>query len=74
MKLSIDGDVIKIKVGQEGVIFHVHENMLVRRSAFFRKALSGEWKESKDRTVELPENDPSTVALYCQAVYGRYFT
>ncbi|KAF1977100.1 hypothetical protein BU23DRAFT_565248 [Bimuria novae-zelandiae CBS 107.79] len=39
---------------------------------FFRGAMAGTWKESEDRVVPLPENDPQVFALYLQAIYNGH--
>ncbi|ORY12722.1 hypothetical protein BCR34DRAFT_663637 [Clohesyomyces aquaticus] len=74
--LNIEGGVIRVVVGgaeeKKGVHFEVHEELLKRHSAFFRNALCGDWKESKDRTVKLPGDDPEVFALYCQAIYAGH--
>lgn len=49
--------------------FIVHEELICESSEFFRKALAGNWKETQDRIVKLPEDDPDMFALYLQAVY-----
>jgi hypothetical protein len=35
--------------------------------------MSGEWKESKEQLVELPEISPDCFGLYVQRLYSRTF-
>ena len=52
----LSGGIVKILVGPEAVQFDIHRQLLCARSAYFAKALSGPWKESKG-TLKLPEDD-----------------
>ncbi|KAF2704127.1 hypothetical protein K504DRAFT_538138 [Pleomassaria siparia CBS 279.74] len=49
--------------------FFIHQGLLCDRSEFFKKALSGAWKEAEERKVVLPEDDAATFALYQQLLY-----
>jgi hypothetical protein len=40
---------------------------------FFRKALSGPWKEAEERVVHLPEDDVRTFDLYLHYIYNNEF-
>ncbi|KAK8166538.1 hypothetical protein IWX90DRAFT_433114 [Phyllosticta citrichinensis] len=61
-----DGKMVKVSVGKGDSckIFNVHETLLCSTSDFFKKALNGHWKESKDRLVSLPEEDPAIFKAY----------
>jgi hypothetical protein len=48
--------------------FTVHEDLICPRSQFFRKAMSGPWKESEERKVDLPEDEPGVFALYLKLI------
>jgi hypothetical protein len=52
--------------------FTVHEDLICPRSHFFRKAMSGPWKESEERKVDLPEDEPGVFALYLKLIYVSY--
>jgi hypothetical protein len=58
-------------VGQEDAQewFIVHRALLMARSKFFKKALSGDWNEAKKGIVELPTDDPIIFAIYTHAIY-----
>jgi hypothetical protein len=50
--------------------FIVHEALICARSNFFRNARSGNSKEVQEKTVNLPEDDPTIFALYEQLLYS----
>lgn len=49
--------VVQVKVGHEKT-FMVHKDTLCRSAPYFKAALEGEFKESKDQVLELPDDDP----------------
>jgi hypothetical protein len=52
--------------------FRIHEAVLTARSKFFKAAMGKQWKESEDKAVKLPEENPDVFRLYTQLVYtGR---
>ncbi|KAF3004769.1 hypothetical protein E8E13_001543 [Curvularia kusanoi] len=59
-------DPVRIEVGPHGSpeVFILDAQILIARSPFFRKALSGSFKEAKDRVVKLPEDEPELVGIY----------
>ncbi|PVH96596.1 hypothetical protein DM02DRAFT_484747, partial [Periconia macrospinosa] len=61
----------KVVVGQEPEqqTFLVHEEILCNCSEFFRRAMNGDWAESSDRVVKLPEDEADTFELYLNLVY-----
>ncbi|KAF2851211.1 hypothetical protein T440DRAFT_371000, partial [Plenodomus tracheiphilus IPT5] len=62
---------IEVHVGKDGteVCFDIHESLITARSLFFKLAMSGKWKESDDRRVNLPEDDPDTFHVYVNLLY-----
>jgi hypothetical protein len=66
---------IQVHVGEDDKkhIFDVHESLITARSLFFKKALSGDWKEAKDRVVMLPEDDSVTFRRYVYLLYTGSF-
>jgi len=60
-----------VLVGPESSVkeFSVHEDLICPRSMFFKKAMSGTWKESEERKVELPEDELEVFALYLKLIY-----
>ncbi|CAI7604491.1 unnamed protein product [Penicillium glandicola] len=65
----VQGPTLTILVGPSKEPFHIHESIICNSSLFFQKAMSGSWKESKERTLELPEDDPERFALYSHWLY-----
>jgi hypothetical protein len=52
--------------------FYIHTGLLTHRSPFFKAALSGPWKESKSKIINLPADDPAVFAAWTQLAYtGR---
>jgi hypothetical protein len=70
--LSRFDDLVRIEAGTGYDLrsFTAHIAFLTTRSLFFRKALSGAWKEAEERVVKLPEDESNIVELYLQCVYG----
>ncbi|KAJ5958354.1 uncharacterized protein N7479_005504 [Penicillium vulpinum] len=65
----IQGPILTITVGASREPFHVHESIICASSLFFKTAMSGSWKKSNEYTLELPEDDPRTFALYSHWLY-----
>jgi hypothetical protein len=59
-------DPVRIEVGPEDEreVFTIDSEILTSRSLFFRKALSGGFKEAEERVVKLPEDDPEIFGIY----------
>jgi hypothetical protein len=59
-------DPVRIEVGFGGSrrTFLTDAAFLTTRSLFFRKALSGKWKEAEERHVRLPYDNAEIFALY----------
>jgi hypothetical protein len=55
--------------GSEEQIFSVHEGIIRASSSFFDKAVAGEWKESVQRTINLPDDEPKILKLYIHWLY-----
>jgi hypothetical protein len=67
----LDGDVVVFLVGTDAPKrFTIHEGLVKPRSEFVRLALRGDWKEAQERTIPLPEDDPSVFSVYQQWLYG----
>ncbi|KAJ5685375.1 hypothetical protein N7536_007994 [Penicillium majusculum] len=66
---KIQGPAVKITVGASKEPFHVHESVLCTSSHFFKAAMSGSWMESKEHTIELPEDDPKAFSIYSHWLY-----
>lgn len=65
----ISGRTIEVLVGDKDELFSVHQSLIRTSSSFFEKALGGKWKESVQRTVKLPDDDPDIFATYIHWIY-----
>ncbi|KAK5989880.1 hypothetical protein PT974_08142 [Cladobotryum mycophilum] len=70
--LDLSGRSIQVIVGSEPpVTFSVHENLVCASSRFFKKALSGDWKEAEDGRVRLEGDSPDVFEIYLHWLYRR---
>lgn len=58
-----------MKVGPDEVPFGVHKDLLCQYSTFFRNALNGGFKESKENTVKLPTETPAMFRIIVDWLY-----
>jgi hypothetical protein len=63
------GRTVDIVVGAQQEVFSVHERLVRASSSFFDKAMAGDWKESQQRTIHLPDDEPEIFALYVHWLY-----
>lgn len=56
-------------VGSEKTRFDVHQDQLCEVSKFFKAAFTSQYKESSEKTIDLPEDDGDTVDLFVQWLY-----
>ncbi|KAL3477662.1 hypothetical protein BJX99DRAFT_269739 [Aspergillus californicus] len=66
---KISGDTIKVLVGSKEQPFFVHETLVRMASPFFDKAMNHPWKESQERCVKLPEDDPRSFEIFAHWLY-----
>ncbi|KAF2098275.1 hypothetical protein NA57DRAFT_57434 [Rhizodiscina lignyota] len=64
------GELATIVVGLTKDHFHVHAELLIAHSPFFKKALRNDSTEGKITTVELPDHLPATFAAICKWLYS----
>lgn len=60
---------IVVGEGDTQTSFDVHKYLVTERSPFFKNAMSGDWKEAKDRVVNFPEDDPATLQSDVHLLY-----
>ncbi|GIJ92550.1 hypothetical protein Asppvi_001828 [Aspergillus pseudoviridinutans] len=58
-------------VGDEQEVFTVHEGLIRASSPFFNNAMAHDWKESQQRTIHLPDDEPEIFAVYMHWLYRR---
>lgn len=68
---SFSTSILKVVVGEEPSqkTFIVHEGIICERSEFFRRAMNGNWAESSERVVKLPEDSAEIFGTYMNLVY-----
>ena len=71
---SNDGVRLVVGEGRSAKSIIVNARLLCTRSAFFNKALSGTWKESQQRRVELPEDHFWAVRIYIEFLRTQDWT
>ncbi|KAK5691953.1 hypothetical protein LTR97_011124 [Elasticomyces elasticus] len=59
----------EVLIGPEVSPFTVHQDFLCRTSDFFKKARTGDWVESKERTVRLAHVEAAIFQIYVEALY-----
>jgi hypothetical protein len=64
---------VEVGTGENSKTYAIYSSTLTTRSLFFRKALSGPWKEAEERVVHLPEDDVRTFELYLHYIYNNEF-
>lgn len=60
-----------VLAGANKISFTLHRKILRENSDFFRKALSGTWKENQEGLVTLPEVDPMSFKVYASWIYSH---
>ena len=68
---SLTGGFISIVVGsvESEATFIVHERLICETSEFVKRAMGGEWKESRQRLIRLPDQSPRVFHIYVQWLY-----
>ncbi len=69
MLRSLYDSIIYVKVGSEQQSFGLHKALLCQRSAYFKAALNGNFKEAEDGIVGLNDEDPHLFQIFNQWLY-----
>ena len=69
---SLFDQIITIEVGPEKTKFHVHKGLLVYYSAYFRGALEGNFKEAKEHTIYMDDEDANLFRLVKAWMYTQH--
>jgi hypothetical protein len=59
---------IVVEIGPDAKKYFVHKALLMHHSKFFKKALTGTWKEAQEGVVRL--EDVETEPCECQLLLG----
>lgn len=65
---------VTLIVGENKKPFYVHLNTLCDASPFFKAAFTGGFKESFEKTMQLPEDEESIFELFVDWLYYRRYT
>lgn len=65
--------IVTLLVGATKVEFHAYQDTLCRLP-FFRAALTGEFKESKEKIIKMPEDEPAIVSTLLEYLYTGNYT
>ncbi|KAJ9655667.1 hypothetical protein H2201_008747 [Coniosporium apollinis] len=68
------GPMIRVDVGPDRKAFFVHEQLLRNVSRFFDAVTRNDWKESTERVVPLPVDDPDVFSLFVGWLYNCKFS
>jgi hypothetical protein len=61
--------VVILEVGPNRTKFHVHRSFLIHYSEYFRKALTGPWKEAEDQSIPLHDVEVGPVNIFVHWLY-----
>lgn len=64
-------ELVTVVAGEKKISFKLHRKVLCENSDFFRKALSGPWKENEEKSVTLPEIDALSFKVYASWIYSH---
>lgn len=64
---------ITLRVGPAAVTLHVSEEILCRLP-FFKAALTGNFRESTERSITMPEDTPEVMAALIEYLYNDVYT
>jgi len=71
-KSSRYGKTLTLVIGPEAQQFTVHADRLTKMSEYFRTALQGEWKEAKDDTFTLAEENAPVFGFFLDWLYDPH--
>jgi hypothetical protein len=58
------GEVVKVLVGEEQKEFTVNKEIICQASKFFSDAFTGPFKEGRESTIYMLEDEPHTFSLF----------
>lgn len=70
---SLLSPVILLHVGSTPVTFHANQDIICRLP-FFRAALQGGFREATDKIINMPDDEPDTVASLLEFLYVGSYT
>ena len=71
---SLQGDLmVTLYASNDREVFRVHRNLLCNASPVFKAALAGNFRESSDHSMDLPEEDIGSVNRLVQWLYTKRY-
>jgi hypothetical protein len=67
---AVAGRVVRFAVGESGVAFEAHRELLCARSEYFAQMLRSGLAEARAATIELPAVEPDVFAAFLEYVYA----
>lgn len=64
---------VTLFVGASQKPFYIHVDLLCNASSFFKAAFTGDFKESSDKTMQLPEDDENLFSLFIDWLYHQRY-
>ena len=68
-----EAPVVTLFVGMSQKPFYVHVDLLCETSSFFKAAFTGDFKESADKTMQLPEDNEKIFSLLIDCLYQQRY-
>ncbi|KAI9703684.1 MAG: hypothetical protein M1836_007454 [Candelina mexicana] len=65
----LQGDKVSVSVGPEKATWELPIALLISHSPYFRKALSGDWKEKEQARINLPDQDVTAFKMVLQYLF-----
>ncbi len=67
-------EMVDVFVGPERKQFHLHKDLLCDRSSYFQKAFEGDFKESRENSMDLAEDEVAAFELFVDWLYSGRLT
>lgn len=65
--------VVEVVVGEDAVVWYLHETLLIASSEFFKAAIKHSFKEGTERRIVLAEDGNAAFQLFVQYLYTQAF-
>src|SRR5436190_21661889 len=62
---------IQVSRGSQSRTFVIHEDLLCRHSPYFNAAFHGKFEESRTRSLDYPDTDPTVFGIFVQWLYTQ---
>ncbi|KAL8669248.1 MAG: hypothetical protein Q9168_006148 [Polycauliona sp. 1 TL-2023] len=68
--MGLTDEVVAVLVGPEKTPFYIHKGLLCSKSAFFRAAFEGSFREASEKQIYLEEENPEVFQHYAAWIYS----